>query len=266
MIIDFHTHTFPDKIADKAISRLSKIGKITPFRDGTVSSLKKSMLKAGIDVSVSLPVATSPSQVDGINRLSAELNGKDGIFFAGAIHPDTPNITEVLDFIKGSGLFGIKIHPDYQGVYFNDERYIEIMREAAKRNLITVTHAGLDIAYPNDIHCTPDTVCDVLKKIHGIIDDKLVLAHLGGGVLKGCDIEKLIGKPIWLDTAFVLDVDPDLCCEIIKNHGSKRVVFATDSPWADQSKYVSLFNSLNLTEEEKNDIESLNAKKLLKIN
>ncbi len=265
MIIDFHTHTFPDKIADKAIDRLSEIGGIAPHRDGTVRSLKESMKKSGIDYSVSLPVATSPKQVYGINAFSFEQNGKGSVIFAGAIHPDTPDVDRVLDSIKEAGLFGIKIHPDYQGVYFNDERYIRIMKGAAERGLITVTHSGLDIAYPDDIHCTPDAICDVLERLDGIINGKLVLAHMGGGILKGCRIDSLIGKDVWFDTAFVLGIDPEKCTEIIKKHGSKRVLFASDSPWADQTEYTKLLNSLDLSDEEKNDIAYLNAVKLLKI-
>ncbi|MDD6094389.1 MAG: amidohydrolase family protein, partial [Clostridia bacterium] len=173
MIIDFHTHTFPDKIADKTIEHLSKKGGVQPYRKGTLCALKESMAKGGVDISVVLPVATAAKQVDTINKLSAELNGKDGVYFAGAVHPDCENIDEILDAVKAAGLFGIKIHPDYQGVRFNDERYIEIMKKAAERDLITVTHAGIDIGYPDDVHCTPDMVLDVLDRLQGIIDNTL---------------------------------------------------------------------------------------------
>ena len=36
MIIDFHTHAFPDKVAEKAIPKLAGIGGIDCFGDGTV--------------------------------------------------------------------------------------------------------------------------------------------------------------------------------------------------------------------------------------
>ena len=38
MIIDFHTHVFPDKIAEKTIAYLSKKGGIPAFSDGSVSA------------------------------------------------------------------------------------------------------------------------------------------------------------------------------------------------------------------------------------
>ena len=67
MIIDFHTHTFPDSIAARAVDSLSKEAHIVPYTDGTVSGLLNSMDKGGIDMSVLLPVATASSQVESIN-------------------------------------------------------------------------------------------------------------------------------------------------------------------------------------------------------
>lgn len=264
-IIDTHTHTFPDKIADKTISLLEKKGNVRAYRKGTLDALKESMKKSGIDYSVVLPVATKASQVDTINKLSAEINGVNNIYFAGAIHPDSENIEEILDYIKSIGLFGIKIHPDYQGVRFDDERYIRIMKAAAQRDLITVTHAGIDVGYPDDIHCTPDMVLNVLDKLKGIIDNKLVLAHMGGFGLAGEVLDKLIGKPVYMDTAAVLSYYPYKCREIIKRHGADKILFATDSPWANQKEFVDIINSMDFTSEELEKIFYKNAAELMKI-
>ena len=263
MIIDFHTHIFPDKIAEKTISFLSEKGNIRAFSDGTLQGLKKSMKAAGIDISVILPVATAARQVESINRLAVELNGKDGIIYAGAIHPDCENIEEVLDGIKACGLFGIKLHPDYQGVFFDDERYIKIMECAAERELITVVHAGVDVGYPDCVHCTPDMVLHVLDRLKGLIDLKLVLAHMGGCFMPDEVMKKLAGKPVYMDTSYVLDKYPEKCLEIIRAHSADRILFATDSPWADQEKFVKILSGLSLNEEDKDKIFFNNATKLL---
>lgn len=264
MIIDFHTHTFPDKIADKAIASLAERGGITPCRAGTLASLKESTKAAGIDYSVVLPVATAPRQVESINNLSAAENGRDGIIFSGAIHPDCEDIDGILDGIKAAGLFGIKIHPDYQGVYFDDERYIRIIDGAARRGLITVTHAGLDVAYPDDIHCTPDRILRTLDALGGVADGKLVLAHLGGYSLSDEVIQKIAGRDVYLDTAVVLDrYSPETIKAIIDAHGTDKVLFATDSPWADQKKFVEIFSSLGFSDAELEMMFSGNARKLL---
>ncbi len=264
MIIDFHTHTFPDKIADKAIASLAERGGITPYRAGTLSSLKELMKSSGVDRSVVLPVATSVKQVETINKLSAAENKRDGVIFSGAIHPDCEDIDGILDGIKAAGLFGIKIHPDYQGVYFDDERYIRILDGAARRGLITVTHAGLDVAYPDDIHCTPDRILRVLDALDDVIEGKLVLAHLGGYRLADEVLEKLVGKNVYLDTAVVLDCyTPEVIKAIINSHGTDKVLFATDSPWADQKKFVEIFSSLGFSDAELEMMLSENARKLL---
>ena len=46
MIIDFHTHCFPDAIARRAVDGLSKTGGITPNTDGTLGDLKRLMTRA----------------------------------------------------------------------------------------------------------------------------------------------------------------------------------------------------------------------------
>ena len=51
-IIDFHTHTFPEQIAERALARLSQDSGSKPFTGGTVQELQASMREAGVDLSV----------------------------------------------------------------------------------------------------------------------------------------------------------------------------------------------------------------------
>lgn len=262
MIIDFHTHTFPDAIADKAVSNLAKMGNVTPFNTGKLDDLVKEMDESHIDISVILPVATKPTQSESINEKS---KNTDKIIYAGAIHPDNENFEEILDKIKAKGMNVIKLHPDYQGTYFNNPKIVRIIKAAAERDIITVTHAGIDVAYRNDVHCTPDMILEVLDELKGLIEDKLVLAHLGGYELQDEVLEKLIGLPVYMDTAAVLPLYPEKAEEIIKAHGPSKILFATDSPWGKQTEFIKLINQMNLTKEEKDLIFYKNALSLLKI-
>lgn len=263
MIIDFHTHIFPDKIATQTVAFLAEKGNVKPYGKATLDEIKKDMKERGIDKSIILPVATVPKQTSSINRTAAEINGKDNIIYAGAVHPDNENIEEILDGICAAGLFGIKIHPDYQGIYFDDDRYINIMKAAAERGLYIITHAGVDIGYPDDVHCTPDMVLYVLEKLKGIIDNKLILAHMGGCDLADEVIEKLVGKPVYFDTSFVLDRYPAKCEEIIKKHGADKILFATDYPWSDGRKFIQIIENFDISKEEKDMIFFGNAEKIL---
>ena len=93
MIIDFHTHTFPDKIAAKTIEKLSSVSNITPFADGTVKGLSEIMEKSQVDLSVILPVATKPEQFKTINETAQMINQEYAgrLRSVGGIHPDSPD-------------------------------------------------------------------------------------------------------------------------------------------------------------------------------
>ncbi len=268
MIIDFHTHIFPEKIAASVIQKLENCSGTKASTDGTLKGLKSSMKEAGVDISVVLPVATAPKQFDSINRYAAEINGNDGIISFGGIHPDNDNIEERLDHIKSLGLPGIKIHPDYQGCFIDDDRYIKIIKYAVKIGLYIISHAGLDPAYPEVIRCTPERTLNMLNKVYEGKEPsttKIILAHLGS--LDDTDkvIEMLAGKNIYLDTAVMLDRIPeDKIITLIHKHGADKILFATDCPWADQKKYVDIIKSMKLTEEEYDLITSKNALGLLK--
>ena len=201
MIIDFHTHTFPDKIAAAAVTKLSTEGHIPYYSDGTVAGLKNSMQKAGIDYSVVLPVATNPLKLNSMNSVSIELNGKNGLFYFGAVHPDAPDWKEELSRIAENGIKGIKIHPVYQDVDINDIRYLRILNFAAELGLIVLMHAGDDIGFPGVVRCSPKMTADALKQVG---DVKIVLAHMGGWKNWKEVAENLADTSAMLDTSFSL--------------------------------------------------------------
>ena len=89
MIIDFHTHCFPDELAPRAMSKLSQNSGMPYYHNGSLSGLKDSAKKAGIDMCVVLPIATRPQQTKTINRLTLSVmeENKDIICF-GTVHPE----------------------------------------------------------------------------------------------------------------------------------------------------------------------------------
>ena len=268
MIIDFHTHVFPDRIAEKTINLLSKNGGIPPFSDGTVNGLVKRMKEAGTDVSVTLPVMTSPTQFDSINGFAKEINDTFAdssprlISFAG-IHPDCEDIDKKMAFIRESRFLGIKLHPDYQGTYIDDERYVKILECAKEYDLVVVTHSGVDGAYRGTVRCTPERALRLIRKVP---HSKLVLAHMGANEMPREVIETLCGEDVYFDTAYVLRFIGKYDFEtILKKHGSDRILFASDSPWSDVKNDVNIIKSFGLDEKTENKIFFENAKSLLGI-
>lgn len=266
MVIDFHTHVFPEKIAPRTIETLETRAHIKASSDGTLDGLRNSMKQNNIDYSVILPVVTKPTQFDSINTYAASINDTDGILSFGGIHPENENISEKLAFIKALGLKGIKLHPDYQNAYIDDERYIEILKECIRLDLCSVIHAGLDIGLPTPIHCPPDRAFEMLRKVLNDCnkDSKIVLAHIGGHLQWRLVEELLVGQNVYFDLAYSLKlIERDTLIRIIKNHGSDRILFATDSPWSDQGESVEYVKNLPLDTEDIDNILYKNAMRLL---
>lgn len=269
MIIDFHTHIFPNKIANATIEALSKSASIMPHSNGAFDGLVSQMVQSGIDISVNLPVLTKPTQFDSIVRFGSEINQKTDtpariISFAG-MHPDIEDYEERLELVKSLGFLGIKVHPDYQGVFFDDKRYINILKCAKRLDLITVTHAGFDGAYVGEeIRCTPVRVLRALDALGGY--DKLVLAHMGGNELFEDVYSNLAGENVYLDTSYVLSsIGQKMFENILAKHTEDKILFATDSPWQHQTEQVKIIKSFKLGKEVENKILCENARKLLKL-
>ena len=63
VIIDFHTHIFPEHLAAETLAAVCDRSGIRSYADGTLHGLLHSMQEAGIDISVICSVATRPEQV-----------------------------------------------------------------------------------------------------------------------------------------------------------------------------------------------------------
>ena len=163
-MIDFHTHTFPEKIAAAALSKLQAASHSRAFTDGTTSGLVSSMQQAGITHSVVLPVATNPLKVSSMNDVSLRLTGQDGLIYFGCMHPDADNWHGELGRIAQAGLKGIKIHPVYQHTDIDDIRFLRILERCGELGLIVVMHAGNDIGFPGEIRCTPPMIANALRQ------------------------------------------------------------------------------------------------------
>ena len=145
-IFDAHVHIFPDKIAEQTVVELGKKADIPFHYNGTRDGLLKSMQTAGIQGALNCPIATTPAQVDSINRWSASQN-QWPIVSLGTIHPDTPHPENVLEKITAMGLPGIKLHPEYQQFHLLDTRMKPIWAACEQLHLPVVLHCGADLGF-----------------------------------------------------------------------------------------------------------------------
>ena len=185
MLIDFHTHAFPDKLAPRAIESLeanlrANLGECPEChakKPGNLAALKSSMKCGGVDISVVLPIATTVTQSESINTFAKKITDHDGIISFGSVHPNQENVEEEMHKIKDMGLKGIKLHPDYQQFFINSPESIRVLKLAEKLDLAVVLHSGVDSGVPHPVHCSPELLADALNHVSG---KKIVAAHMGG--------------------------------------------------------------------------------------
>ncbi len=260
MIIDFHTHCFPDEIAARAVPKLSEHSGIPAFVDGTTGGLRASMQRNGIDAGVLLQIATKPAQTPTVNSWAIAQDSADIVGF-GSIHPEYPRWREELDRIAEAGLKGIKLHPDYQTFFVDAEPMRPVYEHAIARGLIVVLHAGVDVGLPEPVHCTPSrllAVYDILR--HGTV----VLAHMGGWRMWREVEAELTGSSFLFDTSYCVGKLPDEDFRrMIRRHGVGRILFGSDSPWEDQADSLAGVRALGLTPEEERAVLGGNAMRVL---
>jgi hypothetical protein len=259
MLIDFHTHFFPDKIAKDSCDKLADKAKIVYHGDGTLGGLASFMKEDGVDISVNQPVATKPEQVQSINRKMAEINrtNKSVVCF-GAMHPGFEGIEEEIEFLRLSGIKGIKLHPEYQQFSPEEKRMAKLYEACADNNIAILFHAGIDIGY-DTVHCLPKGAAELLK-IKGLT---VIFAHMGAYRLWD-DVEKLlVGKKCYFDTAYCNEMNNDQLKRMILNHGSDKILFGSDFPWERASVMKNKIDALGLYQSDLDNIYFKNAEKLL---
>ena len=264
MLIDFHTHAFPERIAARAIGKLSQeAGGLVPQTNGTLVSLKEEMARDGVDISVVHAIATSPKQQTNVNNVAIEMNADPAIVAFGSIHPDAPDALAELERIQSAGLKGVKLHPEYQQFYADDERMKPIYKKITDLGLITLFHAGFDYGFLPPYHCMPQHLLGALRWLEGPV----VAAHWGGLDCGRQVLDQLCGiENLWMDLSYGYGCIPKPIAQaIVEKHTPDRLLFGSDMPWHRPSWELRLVNALDLSEGDREKILFRNAQSLLSL-
>ena len=262
MVIDFHTHAFPDAIAERAINSLYEScgRKYTPCHDGKVSSLLEKMDEFSVDISVLQPVVTKQSQTKSLNEWAISVCS-DRIISFGGIFPHTDDYKRDIDFVCSLGLKGIKLHPEYQHFEIDDPKMLKIYDYALSRGLMLLFHAGFDPAVPPPIHSSPKRFAEISKTMRG---GTIIAAHLGGQLMWDEALEHLAGSDIYLDTSMGFGYySNEQFLKVVKAHGADKILFGSDSPWSRADEQIAALKALPLSDEQKDQILFKNAQRLL---
>ncbi len=262
-IFDIHTHAFPDKLAKRATESTAQNAKIPFYHDGTFQGLCRYEQEGGASGFLLLPIATNPTSVPAVNTWAASIMG-DNVYAFGSIHPDFVAYEEELDRIVALGLKGIKLHPEFQEFFVDEERMFPLYKAIFARNLIVCFHAGIDIGFPlparGDVKRLAK-VCDAFPA------GRMIMAHMGGFWQYDLVCEHLVGRQnVWMDTSFAAErMKPEEIKHLVALHGAKRFLFGSDAPWAQFDVAKNAVLNAGLDEAILADIFYHNAAALLQI-
>ena len=282
MIIDIHTHTFPPKIAVSALRKMQQNCHTALFSDGTEAGLAESGKRAGVGLSVVQPVATNPDKVSHINDFAIRANERTretGVMSFGGMHPDCVCMEAELERIREAGVAGIKLHPAYIAVNIDDPRSVAVLRKCRDLEMIVLIHAGKDVGIPGAEEALPGKIRRALDRVGSM---KMIAAHMGGWKCWQEVKELLPETGVYLDTAFALgEMQPapdayrwekedlqllreDEFLGLLEAFGTDRVLFGTDSPWADPEREIRKIRNLPLSRTDVSRILGDNAERLLR--
>ncbi|MBR4961593.1 MAG: amidohydrolase family protein [Clostridia bacterium] len=248
MLIDFHTHVFPEKIASRAIAQLAERAKMEPVTDGTVQGLLDKMDLWQVDRAVVCNIATNVKQQTSVNDFALQImrDHGDRLIPLCSVHPDADTIEAEIERVNAAGVPGLKLHPDYMLHAFDEPVYGPILDTAAQLGMFVIIHAGFDVYSPDRIYATADGILAVLERHPKL---KLICAHYGNNYLWDTAETKLAGRNLWIDTSMGCreGLFPSQAKRILEKHDSDKILFGSDCPWCDVRENTAYIESLGLS-------------------
>ena len=261
MLIDIHTHIYPDKIARKAADSVRDFYDLEGSlqMDGTVDMLLKRGAEAGISHFVVLPVSNGPTHVRSINNFILEqTKTHDNFIGFGTVHAAMENIEEEVDRILSVGLKGIKMHPDSQRFNIDDERLFPVY-DAIRGRIPVLLHMGdrrYDFSHPARLR----------KVLAQFPDLKVIAAHFGGYSMFETARENLEDTDCVFDiSSAMMFMQPGEAEGYINRYGAERMAYGTDYPLWDPVTEVQRFRRLKLTGEQFDQISYKTAQRILNL-
>jgi predicted TIM-barrel fold metal-dependent hydrolase len=266
LIIDFHTHIYPEWVAAKILPAAKRKLKVAVPGTGAPQDLLRMMQVAKVTGSVLLPLAKGREDVSSLNDWILSVSGgkSEELTAFGAVHPFMPNLEAELDRLASQGIKGVKMMPLLQEVYPDDPCCGNFYEALIERKMILVAHAGRDPLDRQEVFGTPERFA---RTVACYPDLRLVLAHLGG-LRMWDDVRRHLlpaaGGNVYFDTAYVsFYMGQEEMAELIRDIGPERVIFGSDYPWEEPGRAVEIIKGLGLCEVEEQAILGKNAVALL---
>ena len=258
--IDFHTHVYPEAIADKAADSVREFYHLGDDSiNGKVETLLARGTEAGVEKFVILPVALRPSRTRHINNFILEEVAKQPRFFGyGTIHAGMVNLCEEVEYIMEKGLRGLKMHPDSQIFAIDDPRLFPVY-DMVQDKLPILFHMGdqrYDYSHPARLR----KVLDLFPRL------RVIAAHFGGYTMYDVAAQELHDKDCFFDvSSSLMFMEEGVAEKYINYHGAERFVYGSDFPMWDPVKEMERFLKLKLTDSQFEQIAHITAEGLLNV-
>ena len=261
-IIDFHTHAFPDYLAERAIPVLEEEADIKAVLDGKLSTQLSDMERNGVTAAVLASIATKPEQFPSIMSWSKSI-ASSRIYPFPSVHPDDPAARDRIRVLKREGMKGIKLHPYYQRFVLDEEKMFPLYEEICETGLLVLCHTGFDIAFERKRVADPVRIIKVLDRFP---DLKLVTSHFGAWEDWDEVMKYLLGKPVYMDISYSGGyIAKETAGRILEEHPAEYLLYGTDSPWGSHTGTLDFLSGFGLDEERQSAILFRNAARLLGI-
>ena len=192
LIIDAHTHIFPDKQAPSIIQTTARMFNVRTYGRATASDLLLQMDENGISHAVIHMVAPFSSAVTDLNTWLINLK-QERFIKSGTLHPRLKNIANEIKRLKDNNIGIVKFQPDVQQFTPDDKDLTYPIYEAlARHNMVVTFHVGGE-PYPGpDDRSKPYMIRNIAKDFPQL---RIIAAHLGGLNMWEQVYEVLAGLP-----------------------------------------------------------------------
>lgn len=277
MIIDFHTHIFPKKIRTNREDFFSSepsfelLYKSPKSKLVGIQEIITSMEEHHVDISVIFGFPwKNPETVRINNDYIIRAVGEYPERFIGfcCIDPYQKNAYSEVVRCLDSGLSGVGELAFYRSGIDKEaiEKLRPIMTLCKKQDVPVLIHTNEPVGhiYPGKAPITMKQIYQLAKEFP---ENKIVLAHWGGGIFFFTLLKKEVKdamKNIYFDTAaspFLYDTE--IYPLALRLAGSEKILFGSDFPLINPSRYYSEMEQAGLAKADVENILGGNAEKLL---
>ena len=263
MIINSHVHVYPDKIASKAAMAIGAFYNAPIKYNGTILEMLKEGKAAGVDKFLIHSVATKPEQVKSINDfIYGEMQTHDEFIGFMALHPDmdSQDIENEVNRCLALGFKGVKLHPDCQK-FFIDEDRAEKIYKIVEGKLPILMHMG-------DPRYDFSGIARLVSVLNKHKDLQVSAAHMGGYARWneiGIDHNAKYNNYHFDTSSSLAFLSKEQVNLIISEFGAEKFFFGTDYPMWDSKDELERIDALGLSQRDEELILGENLKEFLKL-